>query len=125
MSLASNIVLNDGQTTPVAHTFSATKVAPDGTERIDTATTIVEPSLFVIKHSPSGKGATVSDRHLCQLSLTKKDALGVSQTLVTNLTVAVPRNVVITRAMINDHLAYVKNFIATSTNVDAILRNES
>lgn len=125
MSLAASIVINDGQATPVAQTFSATSVAVDGTTRINVATTLVEPGLFTIKHSVSGKAPHQIDRHLVQFSTVKKDALGVPYTLTGNLTLAWPRETVITRAMVNDQIAFIRNFLSVTANVDAIVRGES
>lgn len=125
MALTSNVSINDGQATPVSHTFAATVVATDGTTRIDQVSTLVEPVLFVIKHSVSGKAPNLTDRTLVQFSTTKKDTLGVAQVLNSNFTIAAPRNAVITRAMINDHIAFIKNFLSVTANVDAILRGES
>jgi hypothetical protein len=123
MALASSLTLADFAA--ANHTFAATSVAADGTTRIDTASTLTEPQLLIIKSSTTGKAPNQIDRHLIQASLTKKDSLGVPQTVTCNLTLAVPRNVVITRTMVNDQFKYIVNFLATTTNVDAILRNES
>jgi hypothetical protein len=125
MALSATLSINDGQATPVAHSFSATSVEALGTTRIDTGTTIVEPGLMVIKHSSSGKSPNQLDRHLVQFTTVRKDALGIPYTLTTNLTIAAPRQTVVTRAMINDHIAFVRNFLNVTANVDALLRNES
>jgi len=104
-----------------------------GTQRIDVATTLAEPSLLVIKHSTSGKGAAAIDRHLVQLSKTVQDTNGLSVSLVCNFTLQVPRNAVVTSQMVYDQVCNLADFlvdgqltsVTTTTNLDALLRGEA
>lgn len=126
MSFTSDLSVNDGQATPVAHTFSVTSTRPDGTDRIDQISTITEPNMLSIKHSTSGSAKTIiTDRHLASAALTRKNAAGVAQTVVVNFTIAVPRDTIITRALINDAVAYARNVLGTTAAMDKFLRGES
>lgn len=127
MAFTSDIVLNDAQATPVAHTFTEIERALNTTKRVDAnaGETLTEPQLMEIKHSVSGKAPNIIDRHLVSFSETVKDSLGVSQVVVCNFTLAVPRSSVITRAKVNDQFRYLINLLSNTTYVDKLLRGES
>lgn len=108
--------------------------APGESRRIDAASTLTEPKLLVIKHTTSGKGADVVDRHLVQFSQTEEGAGGTPRTAVVNFTMAVPRDSAITSAMIYDLASNLIDLIADgsfsssgiggTTNLAALLRGE-
>jgi hypothetical protein len=80
-------------------------------KRIDTASTLAEPKLLVVKHSVSGAGAAAIDRHLVQCSVTKLNSAGVPRTGTVNLTVAMPRDTIITTAEIEDCIANIVSLL--------------
>lgn len=81
-------------------------------KRLDTASTLSEPRSLVIKHSASGSGANAVDRHLVQSSVTKLNSSGVARTGTVNLTIAMPRDTVITSALIEDCIANIVSLIS-------------
>lgn len=106
------------------------------TKRINTAGTLSEPSQLVIKHTSSGTGANIVDRHLISATQSKLDTLGVTRTATVNMTIAVPRNTVITQTIVADLISAIValvtdgSFSATTgmlgqTNLTQLLRNES
>lgn len=105
--------------------FVQNKLDSTGSDRIDTTTTLAAPRLMSIRHTTTGKGATAVDRHLIQFVHNEVDSNGVPVAVVVNTTVQVPRSSTISRAEIDDLLAFTKNFLAVTANVDAILRNEA
>jgi hypothetical protein len=107
-----------------------------GSTRIDTSSTLSAPRKLVIKHSVSGTGANVIDRHLVQVSDSAVNATGVLKTAVVNMTLAVPRDSVITQIMIDDAVANIISLMSagafsvttgltSNSNVVALLRGES
>lgn len=107
----------------------------DSTKRIDTAGTLTEPQTCVIKHTTSGQGANIIDRHLIQFSKLLQDTAGVNRTATVNLTLAVPRNTVITNTVVINLLSFLIDLVADgsfsaagiggTTNISALLRGES
>jgi hypothetical protein len=114
-------------------TFKLIKSSENGTTRIDVATTAAAPALMQVKHSVQGRGTDAVDRHLVQFSRTVVDTAGKPFVITVNLTLAVPRNVAVTNAIVKDVVANLVDFLAdgaiaslaTTTNLDAILRGES
>jgi hypothetical protein len=104
-----------------------------GTQRIDVATDLSEPALFVIKHSTQGKGLDAVDRHLVQISDTQIDTNGKSVTFTLNVTLSVPRNVAITKQLVYDRVVNMCDFltdgqlasVTTTANLDSLLRGEA
>lgn len=105
-------------------------------KRIDTASTPTEPKLLQVKHSTSGVGNAAIDRHLIQVTRTRMSATGVPRTGTVNLTLAVPRDTIITAADIQDAIANIVSLVCggafsvttgfTSTGViTQLLRGES
>lgn len=103
-----------------------------GTRRIDIASTLALPSTLIIKHSQSGKGNLVVDRHLIQLNKTLATALG-STVLNANFTLTVPRDVAVTALTVHDIVSNLLDLLtdgtytgtATTPTLDAVLRGES
>lgn len=105
-----------------------------GSIRIDRATNLAEPCTMSIKHSVAGKGSDAVDRHLLQFVLTKTNPVtGVPRSATVNLTLAIPRDLTISTVDAKDLVTYVADFIldgsvanmATSSNLEALLRGES
>lgn len=107
----------------------------DGTQRLDSATTLSEPRMLIIKHSTNGSGSSAIDRHLVQFSQTEETAGGLAKTATVNFTMAVPRDSVITNQIVYDLVSNLIDFIsdggftssgiAGTTNLAALLRGES
>lgn len=128
--LANDLTLDKADGTDVI--FKLVKMANDGSQRLDAATTLALPTTLSIKHSVSGPSTKLVDRHLVQLNKTVAAAIGTA-TLNVNFTVAVPRDVAVTPTIIADLVSHVLDFLqdgaitgyATHANLDAILRGES
>lgn len=131
MAFTSDIVLDDASGDDV--TYRLTSSDANGTKRIDIATTLAAPAFLAIRHSQAGKGADTVDRHLVQFTRTLVDSNGLPRTLTVNLTIAVPRNAVITSQIVKDQIMNLLDLmsdgalttLATSANIDSLLRNES
>lgn len=128
--LASDITLDKADGTDVV--FKLVSQGPDGTRRIDVASTLALPTTFMIKHSVSGKPPNLVDRHLIQLNRTVTAAIG-TVTVNANFTLTIPRDVAVTPTIIHDVVTHIVDFLtdgtatglATSANIDAVLRGES
>lgn len=88
---------------------------------LDTSSLSAPVSLVIGHQMATSKSG--SDRHLVKVSHTALDVNGNPFTLVLNVTLSVPRNTTVTRTMINDAIAQMKEFFGTA-NVDALLRGE-
>jgi hypothetical protein len=130
MALSSTITLDDASGDDVV--FVLTKTNGDGTTRIDQTATLSLPHLLNVKHSTTGKGVDAVDRHLIQI-VKSVSATPADVQVVANFTLAVPRNVAVTSAIIYDVIANICDFLmsgglttlASTTNIDAVLRGES
>lgn len=128
--LTNDIVLDKKDGTDV--TFRLVSSSPDGSRRLDVASTLALPGTLTIKHSTSGKSPLIIDRHLIQLSRTVAASLGTA-TCNVNLTITVPRDTVITNTVVYDVLSNLVDFLmdgtstglAVNANIDSILRGES
>lgn len=106
--------------------------SPDGSRRIDIASTLALPATLVVKHSVQGKEPLLIDRHLIQLNKTVPASIG-SATANVNFTLTVPRDVAITNTVVYDLISNLVDFLldgastglATTANVDSVLRGES
>lgn len=129
--LAADIVLDD--VSGDDSTYRLYKQDGIGASRIDIATVLSLPAYLTIKHSVSGKGADIVDRHLVSLTRTYLDSAEKMFTVTSNWTVAVPRTSAITAAMVADETARLIDFmssgglttLASTANIEAILRGES
>jgi len=128
--LSNDLTLKDADGTDSV--FRLVSQDTTGTRRLDIASTLALPSVLQIKHSTSGKGAALVDRHLIQLNKTLAATLG-SVALNANLTLAVPRDVAVTPEAIHDIISNILDLLtdgtytgtSTTTTLDAILRGES
>jgi len=129
--LASDITLDKVDGTDVV--FRLVSQDGNGTRRIDVASTLALPNVLSIKHSTTGKfPGLVTDRHLIQFNKTVSTSTGSASANV-NLTVAVPRDVAVTPTVVKDLLTHLVDFLtdgaatglASSANIDAILRGEA
>lgn len=131
MAFTSDLVLDDASGDDV--TYRLVSSDNTGTKRIDIATTLAAPAHLAIRHSVAGKGADIVDRHLVQFTRTIVDTNGSPRTLTVNLTLAVPRSSVITSQIVKDQIMNLLDLmsdgalttLATSANIDSLLRGES
>lgn len=119
-----------------ANSFVRTSQDASGSNWIDSSSsTPSEPRGLSIKHQISGKGKDAVDRHLLSAYYTKLDAETIPRTGVVNITLSMPRNSVITSAIMYNLVANLIDFLMagvfassvtslTTTNVDKILRGE-
>lgn len=129
--LAESITLDAADGTDVVYKLIRSNAS--GTTRIDVATNLSAPALMEIKHETRGRGSDALDRHLVSLSRTVIDSQGVPRVLTCNFTVAVPRAAVVTQAMVRNIISNMIDFmadgaiatLATTANIDALLRGES
>lgn len=128
--LANDLVLDNSSGTDI--TYRLVNNDQSGSRRIDIATDLRSPSLLNIRHSETGKGSSAVDRHLVQFIKTVQSSSG-PVLLTVNCTVAVPRAAEVTPTMVKDILMNMMDFLsdgalstlATSANIDALLRGES
>jgi len=128
--LANDLTLDNKDGTDVVYRLISQ--SSDGSRRTDIASTLALPAVLNIKHSVTGKAPNIVDRHLVQLTKVVPTASG-SATINVNFTVTVPRDVAVTQVMIHNAVSNVIDFLldgastglATTANIDAILRGES
>lgn len=128
--LANDLTLDKKDGTDVV--YRLTSSMPDGSRRIDVASTLALPATLIIRHSVTGKAPNLVDRHLVQLTKTVSASIGTA-TLNCNFTITVPRDVALTPTVIYDVITNLLDFLqdgaitglATTANIDAILRGES
>lgn len=131
--LTANLSLDDATGDEVAYNLQS--YLPDGSRRIDIASTPTEPRLLEIKHTQSGTGPNVVDRHLVSASLTKLDGAGAKRKGIVNLTFTQPQSTSISSNDILDLLAAIVDLVtdggftgsgfAGTTAMSSILRGES
>lgn len=118
-----DITLNDGQVTPVAHTFTFMNMpSPGKVLRADMSASPETPVTLTTGHqSKTTKSAGVVDSHLQRFDITKLDADGVTAyNANARLMSDVPRSIY-SDALADDFAAYIRNW-ATSANVRAWLK---
>lgn len=121
MALA-DITLNDGQGTPVAHTFTYVTQRDGRVIRSDMAAPTEEPLTLSHAHSVRKVNGKAVRSHLLRVDKTKLDADGITQHLVNIRLMADVPNAVLSDALADDLAAYIRNW-ATSANVRAWLRD--
>lgn len=120
MALA-DITLNDGQGTPVAHTF--TYVGMQGTKviRRDFAAAPEAPLQMTHGHQSATKSGVGIDSHLLRIDKTTLDSDGITPYVANiRLMADIPRSI-LSDALADDLAAYIRNW-ASSVNVRAWLK---
>lgn len=120
MALA-DIILNDGQGTPVAHTFQFVTQQNGRVVRSDLSRSPELPLTLTHGHLTAKKGGITVDSHLLRVDDTVLDADGITarQTNI-RLMADVPTSVY-SDGLADDLAAFIRNW-ATSANVRAWLR---
>jgi hypothetical protein len=125
MAFTSNISLNDSAA--ASKTFVAISVSGTETIRMDSSTSNLAPRRMIIRHAQSVDKVSraIVDRHLLSFTNTVLDSEGVPYPQTGNFTLWVPRSPVVVRADTDHLIAFARNFLAVTGNVDSFLRNES
>lgn len=120
MALA-DITLNDGQGTPVAHTFTYVTMQGSKVIRRDFAAAPETPLQMTHGHQTATKGGVGVDSHLLRIDVTTLDSDGITP-YISNIRIMsdVPRPI-LSDALADNLAAYVRNW-ATSANIRAWLR---
>lgn len=129
--LAQNLTLDDADGTDV--TFNWVSSDSSGVKRVDVATTRSNQRVLDIRHTQSGKGSSIVDRHLVQVKQTVPRADGTTVDITVNFTMYVPRVSEVTNQLVLDDVAIVLDLLTdgalvnpmTSVNLAALLRGES
>lgn len=119
MALA-DITLNDGQGTPVAHTFTYIGTANGRVTRNDFSADTQAPLTMTHAHNTKSVKGVVVDSHLLRFDSTELDGDGTPYSTNIRLMADMPK-AVFTDALADDFAAYIRNW-ATSANVRAWLR---
>lgn len=120
--LSDNIALNDAAA--ASKTFAKNFSNGTETRRIDTTTTLQSPRNMTIRHQAIKQGAADADRHNFVFSKQCLDAEGRPVTVSVSVVYTVPRDTT-AAGYVADLTAFTKNFMATQSNIDAVLRGES
>mgnify|MGYP001043918020 FL=1 len=120
MALA-DIILNDGQGTPVAHTFTYISNVNGRTVRTDMAASAETPLIMTHAHQDGKRAGVVVKSHLFRIDKTLLDADGVTAH-VANVRVMCDVPVPISSdALADDLAAFIRNWI-TSANFRAFIK---
>lgn len=123
MALA-NITLNDGQGTPVAHTFEFITSQNGKVVRSDLSRTPEVPLIMTHGHMTAAKKGVTVDSHLLRIDDAVLDSDGITvHTPNIRLMADVPRPVY-SDGLADNFAAYIRNW-ATSANVRAWLRGSN
>lgn len=120
MALA-DITLNDGQSTPVAHTFAYVSSENGRVKRTELAAPTEEPLALTMGHRESKSGKTVVRSHLLRVDKTKLDTDGITPHQANIRLMSDVPNPILSDALADDFAAYIRNW-ATSANVRAWLK---
>jgi hypothetical protein len=116
-----DITLNDGQGTPVAHTFTVVSNSGGRVVRLDLTATPEAPLAMTHAHSERKKGALAEKSHLFRIDKTVLDADGVTPYKANIRLMADMPDRIYSDALADDLAAYIRNW-ASSDNVRAWLR---
>lgn len=117
MSFSSTLTLDDAGGDAVVYKLIATDRS--GTDRVNVATTSSEPSKLLIRHTANGSGANALDRHLVSFEIFKANASGILRKLTVNLTIAVPRDPIITSQDVFDTVSNCIDFVSDGGFTDS------
>lgn len=120
MALA-DIVLNDGQATPVAHTFTYIATSGNRVQRSDFSASAEAPLKMTHAHSETKLSGAAAKSHLFRIDCTVLDADGITPyTANVRVCCDVP-NAVLSDTLADNLAAYVRNWISSS-NFRAFLK---
>lgn len=123
MAFDSSITL-DG-TAGADHIYLLQSAIGSQSRRILSTSTLSEPRALEIKHSEAGNKTTgVTDRTLISISDVVLDDSGAERRSIINTTLALDRSTEITRAMVDNQILLMIDFLSDTANVDKLLRKE-
>lgn len=120
MALA-DITLNDGQGTPVAHTFSFISANNNRILRSDLAAAPETPLTLTIAHTENVRNGSRIRSHLTRFDKTIMDTDGITPFIANIRLMADVPNPILSDALADDLAAFIRNW-ASSANVRAWLR---
>lgn len=120
MALA-DITLNDGQSTPVAHTFTYVSTQNNRVIRSDFAASPETPLTLSMAHSEAKKSGVTVKSHLLRVDKTVLDTDGITPHLTNIRLMADVPNPVLSDELADDLAAYIRNW-ATGANIRAWLK---
>jgi len=131
LAFPNDLVLDNAAGTDV--TFRLRSRDGNGSQYIDIASNLATPHLIAVRHNVQGPKDAPVDRHLVQVAKSLVTATGKLVTVTVNLTVAVPRDPVVTPTVVRDEVFHVLDFMSDGTlatmpataNLDALLRGET
>lgn len=131
--LTANLPLDDSSGDEI--TFNLQTYLPDGARRINSASTLTDKKYLEIRHTSSGQGTGVVDRHLISAYAVKQDVAGAPHKGTVNLTFSNDRSGTLSDSDMLDLCAALIDLItdggfsgsgfAGTTNASAIFRGES
>jgi hypothetical protein len=105
-------------------TYALRSITDGNSVRANASASATLPETLQVKHQLSSRGGVPLDRHLVRLDLGLNSAnQGVVSPSV-YLTIEVPRDPIVTVAIIKDMKTQLVNFLATSGYVDKLLNGE-
>lgn len=116
-----DITLNDGQGTPVAHTFEYTGTQNNRVIRTDMSAPLEEPLTLTVAHSDTKIAGASAKSHLVRFDKTKLDADGVTGHKANFRFMFDCPNAILTDALAEDFAAFGRNF-CTAENIKALAR---
>lgn len=134
MALPDTIVLNG--TSSTGTNFDLINRSNLQSLRLDRTTNLIEPREMVISHSSSTdkKSGIITDRHLVSFRKTLTTSKGEKVQAQVNLTIPIPRDVIVTDAVVRDLVGFLADFLfdgvvaaglPTQAYVDDIRKNIS
>lgn len=121
MALA-DIVIADGQSTPVNHTFTYVSTVNNRVTRSDFAAAAETPLYLSIAHNEAKRAGVPVRSHLLRVDRTVLDSDGITPHVANIRLMCDVPNPVLSDALADDFAAYIRNW-ATSANVRAWLKN--
>lgn len=109
-----SITLNDGQATPVSHTFLLQAQDLKLAKYIEEDASLAKPLGIEINHDIKPGGSAGTDRHMVKVFQTVEDSNGLTATPAISMQLSIPRNTGVSAAVIDNLVAYLTNYVATS-----------
>lgn len=99
-------------------------ISPGGLLRVNSSSPVGLPETLSVNHTESKAGGLPLDRHLIRLDLSKSTASGAVVKASFYVVMEVPRDPVITAAMLKDMKTQMVNLLAVSGYMDKLLAGE-
>jgi hypothetical protein len=99
-------------------------ISPGGILRVNSSAPVGLPETLSVNHTEGKKGGLPLDRHLIRLDLAKANGSGAVVTASFYVVMEVPRDPIITAAMLKDMRTQMVNLLATAGYMDKLLAGE-